>query len=74
MPHDYTGAMWKIRWHRKPDGTIVYQNDYCYPGRNSYAEEIRKAVSSMSRTVFVTKFYEPRKIPSNAGRNPFQRF
>jgi hypothetical protein len=74
MPHDCTGAMWKIRWHRKPDGSIVYQNDYCYPGRNSYAEEIRKAVNSMNRTIFVTKFYEHRTTNQGLRRNSFQRF
>jgi hypothetical protein len=28
--HDWTGAMWKIRWWRKADGSLVYRNDYCY--------------------------------------------
>jgi hypothetical protein len=79
MVHDCTGHMWKIRWHRKPDGSFVYFNDYCYPGRLSYEEEIRKAARQInrpiSRTVFVTKFYEPRRNPTQTGpgRNPFQR-
>jgi hypothetical protein len=45
MPHDCTGHMWKIRWWRNPDGSLVYQNDYCYPGSHSYKAEIRKAVT-----------------------------